>query len=48
MAHDGAMVVLVGHCGPDAWALKSAIRSTLGEVEIRDVRDRDGLAGVLS
>lgn len=44
MESDRAMVVLVGHCGPDAWALKSAVRSALGTVEFRDIGEHKMLA----
>ncbi len=33
----GPRVLLVGHCVPDAYALKSAVRRALGELEIVSV-----------
>jgi len=38
------VVILVGHCGPDAWALKSAVRSAVPEAEIRSIDDEASLA----
>jgi hypothetical protein len=44
MAGDRSVVVLIGHCGPDAWAIRSAIRNALRDVEFRDVTDVERLA----
>lgn len=40
-------VLLVGHCTPDAYALKSAVRRALGEPEIIGVNDDADLADKL-
>jgi two-component system, chemotaxis family, chemotaxis protein CheY len=37
-------VVLVGHCGPDAYALRSAVRTALPEVEFVTANDEAELA----
>jgi len=40
-------VLLVGHCTPDAYALKSAVRRALGEPEVIAVNDDADLAAKL-
>ncbi len=36
-------VVLVGHCGPDEWMLRSAISRALPDIELHTVNDQAGL-----
>ena len=36
-------IVLVGHCGPDEWMLRSAISRALPNIEITTVNDEKGL-----
>lgn len=40
----GKTVALVGHCGPDTFALRSAIRSALPGAEVVSVQDEKSLA----
>jgi len=40
-------VLLVGHCGPDAYALKSAVRRALGAAEVVMVNDDGALHGAM-
>lgn len=47
MASEVKRIVLVGHCVPDAMALRSAIRSAVGEVEIVAVNDSESLEAEL-
>ncbi|MCA9303502.1 MAG: tRNA lysidine(34) synthetase TilS [Phycisphaerales bacterium] len=42
------VVVLVGHCGPDAFALQSAIRGFVAGADVRRVNDGEELAGMMS
>lgn len=39
----GKRVVLVGHCGPDSFALRSAIRSALPGAEVEFANDPEAL-----
>jgi len=41
--YKGRTVALVGHCGPDVFALRSALRSALPGAEIVTVRDETTL-----
>ena len=41
------VVILVGHCGPDAWALKSAVQSALPDAEVRQVDDESALGQLI-
>jgi len=41
------VVLLVGHCRPDAFALKSAVRRALGEAEVVVVNSEEELASTL-
>lgn len=41
------IVLLVGHCGPDAWALKSAVQSALPDADVRQVDDESSLTDML-
>ena len=41
-------VVLVGHCGPDEWMLRSAISRALPDIDIVAVHDEDQLKTYLS
>ena len=43
MSDGGDVVVLVGHCGPDEWMLRSAIQRALPEAEIEVVHDDAGM-----
>lgn len=45
---DSRVIVLVGHCGPDAFALQSAIRGFVPSAEVRRVNDGSELAGMMS
>ena len=47
-AADGAEVVLVGHCGPDEWMLRSAVERALPGVRIEAVHDEASLEPHLS
>lgn len=47
MSDEQRIVVLVGHCRPDAWALATAVRSALGEVDVRNVDDESALEPAL-
>ena len=47
-AADGAEVVLVGHCGPDEWMLRSAVERALPGVPIETVHDEASLEPHLS
>lgn len=47
MASDVRRIVLVGHCVPDAMALRSAIRSALGDVEVVTANDSASLEAAL-
>jgi hypothetical protein len=42
------VVVLVGHCGPDAGALRSAVRSHLPGARVESVDDPADLEGAMS
>lgn len=42
--YNGKTVALVGHCGPDMFALRSAIRSALPGAEVVSVEDEKSLA----
>lgn len=42
-----ATVLLVGHCGPDAYMLRSAVRSALPDAQINMVDDDAALAAAL-
>jgi hypothetical protein len=37
------VVLLVGHCAPDAWALASAVKSVLTNVDVRLIEDDESL-----
>ena len=41
---EGKTVALVGHCGPDMFALRSAIRSALPGAEVVSIEDEGALA----
>jgi hypothetical protein len=41
--NDGAVVALVGHCGPDAWALKAAVSAAVPGARVVMVNDEAGL-----
>jgi len=36
-------VVLVGHCGPDSWMLKSKVQQVLPEAQLQMINDDQGL-----
>jgi two-component system, chemotaxis family, chemotaxis protein CheY len=42
--YEGKTVALVGHCGPDMFALRSAIRSALPGAQVVSVQDEKMLA----
>ena len=44
---EGATVVLVGHCGPDSWMLKSAVRRALCGADVLLVDTPEDLDGVI-
>lgn len=41
---EGTTVALVGHCGPDMFALRSAIRSALPGAEVVSIESEEALA----
>lgn len=41
------VIVLVGHCGPDAFALQSAIRGFVPGADVRRINDGGELAGMM-
>jgi hypothetical protein len=43
MTDQSKIILLVGHCGPDAWALASAVKSALAGAEVRMVTDDESL-----
>lgn len=45
---DSKVIVLVGHCGPDAFALQSAIRGFVKGADVRRVNDGSELDGMMS
>jgi two-component system, chemotaxis family, chemotaxis protein CheY len=48
MAVDDARVALVGHCGPDAYALRSALRSLFPKGEIAMVNGEGALTAEIA
>jgi hypothetical protein len=44
---DDARVVLIGHCGPDAYALRAAVRSQFPRGHVEMVNDAAGLEAAL-
>jgi two-component system, chemotaxis family, chemotaxis protein CheY len=44
---DSKVVVLVGHCGPDSWALKSAVSAAVAGAKVEMVHDQAALEHIL-